>query len=179
VHRLLTHRGVSSAPTRRLWVAVTNRPSISEPSFRRDLASPGGLRSVRARAGDQRPKVLLATTSPWVRRVIEPVLLGLSVDYQKASDGPAIAQALLDSHQYRLVVADVSLPKSSGLSVMASARSRGHKVPFVIVQSSHDSLLRVVIGGGPQGVLTTRVVNESRLAELFRSLLEVQMPVAR
>jgi len=160
-------------------VAVTNRPSISEPIFGRDTASVGGPRSVRFRSSDRRPKVLLATTRPWVKRVIEPVLLGLSVEYQKASDGQAIAEALLEKHRYHLVVADVALPKSSGLSVMASARSQGHKVPFVIVQSSHDNLLRVVIGGGPQGVLTTRVVNESRLAELFRSLIEVQMPVAR
>ncbi|MGC4067762.1 MAG: hypothetical protein QM784_24550, partial [Polyangiaceae bacterium] len=43
--------------------------------------------------------------------------------------------------------------------------------PFVIVQSIHQQLVRVVVGGGTSGVLSSRVVNELALVELVEELL--------
>ncbi len=69
-----------------------------------------------------------ATLGPQVRSALQQA--GYAVDL--STDG-IDAEGLGDIEPYDLIVLDLGLPKRSGLSVLANWRSRGNRVPVVIL----------------------------------------------
>lgn len=116
-------------------------------------------------------RVLLAVASDSVMVALLPVLRVLDAAIVKVEDGAALEQALRERGDFDLVLSDSHLPGGTGLGILAGMRRFGHRTPFIIVQSIHERLVRVVVGGGTGGVLSTRVVNDLALIELAEGLL--------
>jgi CheY-like chemotaxis protein len=124
--------------------------------------------------------LLLAVASEEVTFALSPIIRALDAAVVQVADGAALERALRSRGHFDLVLSDARLPGGTGLGVLAGLRRSGHLTPFVIVQSVHQQLVRVAIGGGTSGVLSSRVVNELALVELVEELLyESQTPSRR
>lgn len=133
-------------------------------------ASPA-LASSEPLAGAQYHRVLLATASQEVEMALLPVIRALNARVVQVKDASGLAAALRERGSFDLVLSDSRLPGGTGLGILALARQNGRKPPFIIVQSVHQSLIRVAAGGGARAVLSTRVVNDVALIELAEDLL--------
>ena len=81
-------------------------------------------------------------------------------------------QALLARGTFDAVLARIQLPQRSGLQVLAVARSHGIHVPFVLVQSIQQPMLRVFVSESTtKSMLATRSVNAENLCQLMIRLL--------
>lgn len=116
-------------------------------------------------------RILLAVASDLVVAAFLPIIRALDAAVVKVEDGAALERALSCRGPFDLVLSDAALPGATGLGILAGQRRSGHRPPFVIVQSIHEQLVRVVVGGGSRGVLATRVVNDMALIELAEDLL--------
>ncbi|EMI5491145.1 transcriptional regulator TctD [Providencia stuartii] len=76
--------------------------------------------------------------SLWLQKALSST--GFAVDI--ASDG-AIADQLLQTESYSLVVLDVSLPRLNGLEVLAQMRKRGQELPVLLLTANSDVADRV------------------------------------
>ena len=74
----------------------------------------------------------------WLEKALG--VTGFAVDL--ARDG-LIADQLLQTENYSLVVLDVSLPRMSGLAVLAQLRKRGQEVPVLLLTANSDVADRV------------------------------------
>jgi CheY-like chemotaxis protein len=118
-----------------------------------------------------RRRLLLAVASEEVTFALLPIIRALDAAVVQVADGAALERALRSRGHFDLVLSDARLPGGTGLGVLAGLRRAGHFTPFVIVQSIHQQLVRVAVGGGTTGVLSSRVVNELALVELVEELL--------
>src|SRR5512133_1221021 len=133
-------------------------------------ASPA-LASNEPMAGAQHHRLLLATASHDVEIALLPIIRALHARVVQVKDATGLAKALRERGAFDLVLTDSRLPGGTGLGILALARQNGRKPPFIIVQSVHQSLIRVAAGGGARAVLSTRVVNDVALIELAEDLL--------
>lgn len=145
-------------------------PSVSEPRLRVGPEAAEAPASIRPITSARRCRVLLAVASEAVTEAYLPVLRALQAAVVQVRDGAALKQALHERGAFDLVLTDSGLPGNTGLGILAGMRLAGKKPPFVIVQSIHQQLLRVVVGGGERGALSTRVVNDLALVELAEQL---------
>lgn len=122
-------------------------------------------------AGARRQRILLAAASAEVEVAVLPIIRALDARVVQVKDAAGLTRALHDRGSFDLVLSDSRLPGGTGLGILAIARQSGQKPPFIIVQSVHQSLIRVAVGGGSRGVLATRVVNDVALIELAEELL--------
>jgi CheY-like chemotaxis protein len=130
-------------------------------------------------AGSRRHRILLAAASAEVEVAVLPIIRVLDARVVQVKDASGLAKALHDRGSFDLVLSDSHLPGGTGIGILAIARQGGQKPPFIIVQSVHQSLIRVAVGGGTRGVLATRVVNDVALIELAEELLGLhEMPAS-
>jgi CheY-like chemotaxis protein len=122
-------------------------------------------------AGVRHFRVLLAVGSREVETAVLPVIRALDARIVQVKDAGGLASALRERGTFDLVLSDSHLSGGTGLGILALARQNGKKPPFIIVQSVHQSLIRVAAGGGGNAVLATRVVNDVALVELAENLL--------
>ena len=122
-------------------------------------------------AGKPHTRVLLAAASPEVELAVLPIIRALNARVVQVKDAAGLAEALQKRGCFDLVLSDGQLPGGTGLGILAIARQAGQRPPFILVQSVHQSLIRVAVGGGLRGVLSTRVVNDVALIELAEELL--------
>lgn len=141
-------------------------------------ASEARLLAVRPSTGDdgrvagiRHQRVLLAAGSPEVELAVLPIIRALDARVVQVKDTAGLAKALRERGSFDLVLSDSRLPGGTGLGILAIAHQCGQRPPFIIVQSVHQSLIRVAVGGGARGVLATRVVNDVALIELAEELL--------
>jgi hypothetical protein len=92
--------------------------------------------------------------------------------------GPDLARELGDPEPFDLVLGESNLRGGSGLSLLARTRLRGSGTPFILVQSFHQNLMRILVGGGSRGVLGSRVVNEPALFELAEELVSFSLSLS-
>jgi DNA-binding NarL/FixJ family response regulator len=85
---------------------------------------------------------------------------GSQLDHLLSHDGP-----------YDLVISQAALSGSRGLEVLAKARERGDNTPFILIQSVHQNFVRITMGGGPQSIVSTRLVNTVALLDLVRQFV--------
>lgn len=116
-------------------------------------------------------RILLATASAEIEVAVLPIIRALDARVVQVKDAAGLSKALRQRGTFDLVLSDSHLPGGTGLGILAIARQSGQQPPFIIVQSVHQSLIRVVVGGGSRGVLSTRVVNDMALIELAEELL--------
>ncbi|HEY5957992.1 MAG TPA: hypothetical protein VIV60_15625 [Polyangiaceae bacterium] len=116
-------------------------------------------------------RILLAAASSAAELAVLPVIHALDARVVQVKDALGLAKALDELGGFDLVLSDGQLAGGTGLGILAMARQSGRRPPFIIVQSVHQSLVRVVVGGGTRSVLATRVVNDVALIELAEDLL--------
>lgn len=135
------------------------------------LLAPAAASNCERVAGVPHHRVLLAVSSREVEMAVLPVIRALNARVVQVKDATGLSRALRDRGTFDLVLSDSHLSGGTGLGILALARQNGKKPPFIIVQSVHQSLIRVAAGGGCSAVLATRVVNDVALVELAENLL--------
>lgn len=104
--------------------------------------------------------------SLWLQKALSTT--GFAVDI--ARDG-AIADQLLQTESYSLVVLDVSLPRVSGLAVLAKMRKRGQEIPVLLLTANSDVSDRVKgLNAGADDYLT-KPFDLAELEARIRALL--------
>jgi CheY-like chemotaxis protein len=135
------------------------------------LLAKHAVSSCEPAAGVRHYRVLLAASSREVEMAILPIIRALNARVVQVQDATGLSRALRDRGTFDLVLTDSHLSGGTGLGILALARQDGKKPPFIIVQSVHQTLIRVAAGGGGSAVLATRVVNDVALVELAENLL--------
>jgi CheY-like chemotaxis protein len=144
----------------------TSGVSNSEARIRASLPVDGGHAVV-----ERHQRILLATGSSEVELSVLPIIRALNARVVQVKTAAGLANALRERGSFDLVLSDSHLPDGTGLGILAIAHQSGQKPPFIVVQSVHQSLIRIAVGGGMRGVLATRVVNDVALIELAEELL--------
>jgi CheY-like chemotaxis protein len=146
---------------------------FSKPSESRLRSTPSASQfsQTQSENSNRHRRILLAVASPTVTLALSPIIRALNAAVVQVVDGTTLELALRERGPFDLVLCDARLPGGTGLGILAGLRRLGHKTPFVIVQSIHQNLVRIVVGGSNGGVLCSRVVNELALVELSQSLL--------
>jgi len=126
----------------------------------------------RPPAAVERPRVLLAYGSELVRAAFLPVIRMLSADREEAASAAEFERQLTHGGPFDLMLADSHLDRISVLGLLTGNRLVGSRAPFILVQSFHGNLMRVLIGGTGRAVLGLRVINEPALFELAQELVD-------
>ena len=82
-------------------------------------------------------RVLLVEDDRMIGEAVNQALKNATYAVDWVRDGQA-ASGALQTHTYGLVLLDLGLPKSDGLEVLRSLRSRGNGVPVVIITARDD-----------------------------------------
>ncbi len=117
------------------------------------------------------PSVLVAEADAETRKAWRDVLILTGARVYEVSSGQGLLSAL-GEHAFDMVVGTTELPGTSGLQVLAEARARGITTPFILAQSSHGDMIRVVISEGVTGtVLGTRLLDFDGLVQTAMRML--------
>ncbi len=153
--------------------------SAHEADFALDLGDTIAARFVpdAQPASDLRPqgrrnlRLLLACTDPVIRTILAPLqdVMG-AVIVDEVTDGGQLDESLQNKGPYALVISQAMLPGMRGLEVLAKARDRGDNTPFVLIQSVHQNFVRITMGGGPNSIVSTRMVNTVALLDLVQQI---------
>ncbi len=82
-----------------------------------------------------RLKILVVDDDPESRDLLREVLEAHGYVVNAVGDGVAARQALAGSHGYGLVIADVRMPKESGLELLRKLRSLDHGCGIILMSS--------------------------------------------
>jgi CheY-like chemotaxis protein len=117
-------------------------------------------------------RLLLARSDESIGPILAPLqdVMG-SVVIDEVADGNQLDDCLLRNGPYTLVISQAMLPGMRGLEVLAKARERGDNTPFILIQSIHQNFVRITIGGGPNSIVSTRLVNTVALLDLVQQML--------
>jgi DNA-binding response OmpR family regulator len=88
------------------------------------------------------PQVLVVDDEPMVREVVATYLQRDGLRVHEVGDGPS-AEAWLETHRPDLVVLDVMLPGTDGLTILRKLRAEGH-IPVILLTARADEVDRVV-----------------------------------
>ena len=121
------------------------------------------------------PRLLLARSDESIGPILAPLqdVMGTAV-IDEVVDGNQLDEALQKNGPYALVISQAILPGMRGLEVLAKARERGDNTPFVLIQSMHQNFVRITIGGGPNSIVSTRLVNTVALLDLVQQMLSAK-----
>ncbi|WP_269853807.1 response regulator transcription factor [Streptomyces sp. RPT161] len=110
--------------------------------------------------------VLVVDDEPAIRHALELILQRRGYEVLLAMDGEQALRAL-ETHRPDLVVLDVLLPGTDGLTVCRRLRARGNEVP-VLMLTARDTVGDCVTGleAGADDYLTKPFVNEELLARI-------------
>ena len=86
--------------------------------------------------------MLVVDDEPMVREVVATYLQRDGMRVHEAGDGPS-AEAWLETHRPDLVVLDVMLPGTDGLTILRKLRADGH-IPVILLTARADEVDRVV-----------------------------------
>ena len=118
------------------------------------------------------PRLLLAHSDDTIRSILAPLQDAMGpVVIDEVTDGIQLDDALRNNGPYVLVISQAILPGSRCLEVLAKARERGDNTPFVLIQSIHQNFVRITIGGGPNSIISTRLVNTVALLDLVQQIV--------
>lgn len=117
------------------------------------------------------PVIAIADPESDSRSLLNLMLGDVGAQVHEVADGAEL-QALLAERSIDLVVTRSQLPRKSGLQVLAQQRAKASPIPFIVVHSFHQPLLRVFVSDtNSQSVLATRTVNADNLAALVIRLV--------
>jgi hypothetical protein len=118
------------------------------------------------------PRLLLARSDDAIRSIFAPLQDAIGpVIIDEVTDGIQLDEAMQNKGPYALVIAQAMLPGTRSLEVLAKARERGDNTPFVLIQSIHQNFVRITIGGGPNSIISTRLVNTVALLDLVQQIV--------
>ncbi len=118
-----------------------------------------------------RPDIAIADPDATCRKALGAVFHTLNANLHEVHDGVGLAQLLAD-RQIDLVVTRSQLPRRSGVQVLAQQRARGHSLPFILVHSLQQPLMRIFVSDSrSRAVLAARTVDAANLAALVSRLL--------
>jgi two-component system invasion response regulator UvrY len=115
-------------------------------------------------------RIMLVDDHPIVRRGVTDILAGAfpqSTIEQVGSGGEALA--LARSHDWDIIILDLTLPDGSGLDVLKRIREMQARLP-VLILSMHtaDQFARRAIAAGASGYLTKDTADEELVAAVTR-----------
>ncbi len=145
--RAAAGRGVTASPTPGGTTRRAGRPPTTE-------------------GGPRVPCVLVVDDEPAIRHALELILRRRGYEVLLATDGEQALRAL-ETHRPDLVVLDVLLPGTDGLTVCRRLRARGDEVP-VLMLTARGTVGDCVTGleAGADDYLTKPFVNEELLARI-------------
>lgn len=117
-------------------------------------------------------RILLAEPEAATRNYVKPILRSLGAEITEVFSGAELEEQLVYEGPFSLVVTSAQLPGQTGLQVLARLRSKGDQTPFIVVQSTHQLLMRVFVSDAEGTVLSSRMVDGDNLAVLASSLLD-------
>ncbi|MBC8420337.1 MAG: response regulator, partial [Desulfobacterales bacterium] len=131
--------------------------------------------------------ILVVDDDPKITEIIRDILESLGYSCQTAGDGLA-ALDLIKREGFDMVICDIRMPGMDGLEVMAEAQKIRTGLPFIILtgfveEYVYDQVIKAGAHDFIRKPFTTneiktkidRILNERRLAEENRSLLEAQV----
>ncbi len=87
-------------------------------------------------------RVLLVEDDPMIAAAIEVALRDAAYSVDRVADGET-ADAVLRDGQHQLVLLDLGLPRRDGLSVLQRLRTRGDRVPVILITARDAAADRV------------------------------------
>jgi signal transduction histidine kinase len=116
--------------------------------------------------------ILIADDSAEIRDTLADFLKSLDYRVQTAADGRKAA-ALINSHPFELVIADLQMPFVDGLGVLQAARARDADVP-VIILTGHPTIESAIeaLRQGAYSYLLKPVENLDELRYVVENALE-------
>ncbi len=99
-------------------------------------------RTVTSVTAPDGPQVLVVDDEPMVREVVATYLRRDGLRVHEVGDGQS-AEAWLETHRPDLVVLDIMLPGTDGLTILRKLRADGH-VPVILLTARADEVDRVV-----------------------------------
>ncbi|GEM_PF-3585040 len=154
--------------------------NVHEADLALDLGDTAGARcsdefapkSVRRPYTQSARRLLLARSDDAIQPILTPLRDAMgAVTIDEVADGNQLDESLLRNGPYALVISQAMLPGMRGLEVLAKARERGDNTPFILIQSIHQNFVRITIGGGPNSIVSTRLVNTIALLDLVQQML--------
>ena len=131
--------------------------------------------------------ILVVDDDPKITEIIRDILESLGYSCQTAGDGLA-ALDLIKREGFDMVICDIRMPGMDGLEVMAEAQKIRTDLPFIMLtgfveEYAYDQVIKAGAHDFIRKPFTTneiktkidRILNERRLAEENRSLLEAQV----
>lgn len=115
-------------------------------------------------------KILVVEDNKLVAQTLMAILAHHNYAVELAIDGQ-VALELIDAFDYDLIVLDIMLPKIDGIQVCREARSRGKRVPILLLtgrDSSHDKAVGLDAGADDYMV---KPFDEEELVARIRALL--------
>ncbi|MES9938038.1 MAG: response regulator, partial [Sedimenticola sp.] len=88
-------------------------------------------------------KVLIVEDEPDIARLVQEHLADIGCDADIAGDG-ALAMQLFDQGGYQLVVLDLMLPDTDGLTLCRKMRESGDYIPILMLTAKSSELDRVL-----------------------------------
>ncbi|GEM_PF-4833335 len=105
---------------------------------------------------------------PWVSAIAD----ALAATVITRRHGDDLEAELLGDGGYDLVVTAAQLEGTSGLAVLARARSQRIAVPFIVFTSLHGHLARVMVSDAVNETLSSRTLDRDNLAMLARGFVK-------
>lgn len=118
------------------------------------------------------PRLLIAYSDERIKGILHPLQEAIGDDsIDQVESGSQLDDALQCNGPYSLVVSQAMLAGTRGLEVLTKARNRGDNTPFILIQSIHQNFVRITLGGGPNSIVSTRLVNTVALIDLVHQML--------
>jgi DNA-binding response OmpR family regulator len=116
-------------------------------------------------------RIVLTNRDVRVLEWLHRALRASDVDILLAENGVELERALLDGGPFELVVATAWIAGPTGLQVLAKARVRGIRTPFVIVTSLSGDSARLMVSDGGHAAVSSRVVDPEGFVSLVLGLM--------
>jgi two-component system phosphate regulon response regulator OmpR len=116
-------------------------------------------------------RIAIADDEPLERELVIRALRRPELEVRQAASGSELLELLRRDPPFDLVVTDVSMPRMSGLQVLAAVRAAGIEVPFLVISARVDPILRGQIAEFAQTRFLSKPLEVSSLRECVAALL--------
>ena len=141
---------------------------VSFPKVAADTTSVD-VESTGAQASGSGELILLAEDDQQIREVLAAYLTSRGFRVEQAGDGPGLLERFMRHRQeVQLLILDVELPKTSGLSVLRSIRKTGARTPAILLSGGVGDEIDPT---DPEFVLLHKPFRLNQLGELVAGLL--------
>jgi len=116
-------------------------------------------------------RIAVADDDPMIRRVVGLVLNSVGFSTVEAETGAALLTLLVEAGPFDVIIADMNMPRLSGVAVARLVRAAGLPTPFIIM-TADPGRARILLGHTPDtsvSVLCKPFGADSLLAAILRA----------